>query len=225
MYIISLKNVSKIYRTSVKEVYALKNVSLNVSKREFLCITGPSGAGKTTLLNIISGITYPTSGEVYVLNTPLHNLDEDKLTRFRALNIGFIFQDYNLISFLTALENVVFARSIADFRDEEENLRRALELLELVGLSDRKDHLPSQLSGGERQRVAIARALANDPPIILADEPTGNLDEENAEIIAELLFKLNRKGKTVIAVSHDPKILEKASRIVVLKYGELYESH
>jgi len=225
MYIISLKNVSKIYRTSVKEVYALKNISLNVSKREFLCITGPSGAGKTTLLNIISGITYPTSGEVYVLNTPLHNLDEDKLTRFRALNIGFIFQDYNLISFLTALENVVFARSIADFRDEEENLRRALELLELVGLSDRKDHLPSQLSGGERQRVAIARALANDPPIILADEPTGNLDEENAEIIAELLFKLNRKGKTVIAVSHDPKILEKASRIVVLKYGELYESH
>jgi len=225
MFIVNLRNVSKIYRVSDMEVVALKNVSLKVSRGEFLCVTGPSGSGKTTLLNVISGIVRPTSGEVYVLDIPVHKLDEDSLVRFRALNIGFVFQDYNLISFLTALENIVFAMSIADFRDDMRNFEKALELLELVGLADRKDHLPSQLSGGEKQRVAIARALANDPPIILVDEPTGNLDKENAQMIAELLFKLNRGKKTVIAVSHDPKILENASRVVVLRDGELYENY
>lgn len=218
--VVEVISVSKTYRAGGLEVRALENVSLNVEAGEFVAVSGPSGAGKTTLLNIIAGLDAPTEGEVIVLRMRLRGLSEDELAAFRCVNIGYVFQSYNLISTLTARENIEFAMELAGLHDQKCH-RRTLELLDLVGLTERADHLPTQLSGGEQQRVAFARALANDPPIVLADEPTGNLDEKTALDIVRVLRSLKDGGKTVIVATHHPKITEFADKGVLIEEGEI----
>jgi len=212
----------KAYSSGEREVQALKDVNIRVRVGDFVTISGPSGAGKTTLLNILGGLDRPTSGEVFVLGTGLNRLDEDELATFRCVNIGYVFQDYNLISTLTARENVEFARELAGFNSADFEAK-ALDLINMVGLTGRADHLPDQLSGGERQRLAFARALANDPAIVLADEPTGNLDDETALKIIEMLEGLKRDGKTVVVVTHDTRIWEVSDRRFRMSYGVVVE--
>ena len=207
-----------------KEIQALKDINIKIGLGNFVTISGPSGAGKTTLLNILSGLDRPTSGKVSVLGTRLNDLDEDELAEFRCLNIGYVFQDYNLISTLTARENIEFARELAGFRGADFEAK-ALELLSMVGLTDRADHLPDQLSGGERQRLAFARALTNDPVIVLADEPTGNLDDKTALEIIEILKGLKKDGKTVVVVTHDSRIWEVSDRRFRMSYGAVAEEN
>lgn len=203
-------------------VQALKDINLEIVEGEFVCIEGPSGAGKTTILNLIGGLDKPTSGDIMVSGYNLNDHDEDFLAAFRCKHVGFVFQSYNLISTLTALENVAFALELADVSDERIT-ERPMELLKQVGLSDRANHFPSQLSGGEQQRVAFARALANDPPIMLVDEPTANLDEKTASDIVKILKRLKQNGKTVVAATHDPKIIELADRVLHLRDGRINE--
>ncbi|MEM2118538.1 MAG: ABC transporter ATP-binding protein [Candidatus Bathyarchaeia archaeon] len=211
-------NVCKTYKIGDLAVEALKNVNLEVAKGEFVAVCGPSGSGKTTLLNIISGIDSLTSGEIIVLNQDLSKQNEDFLANFRCNNIGFVFQSYNLVSTLTVAENIAFPmewlRKPVDLIES-----RVKELLELVGLQSRAEHLPSQLSGGEQQRVAFARALANDPALLLADEPTGNLDAKTGLKIVEILKEMASRGKTIIVATHDEKILGLAHQKVVLEDG------
>ncbi|NWF96782.1 MAG: ABC transporter ATP-binding protein, partial [Candidatus Thorarchaeota archaeon] len=179
------------------------------------------GSGKTTLLNIIGAIDYPTSGRVMVMDVPVGDYDESFRANFRLLNTGFVFQSYNLISTLTAIENVMFPMQLVDV-PVAATRARASKLLEQVGLEERHDHLPYQLSAGEQQRVAIARAMANDPPLILADEPTANLDERSAEHIRRLLMEFNQLGKTVIVITHDSEITRRpGARVFTMKQGEL----
>jgi len=221
-YVIDLISVSKEFISSEKVVKALDNITFQVNEGELAVISGPSGAGKTTLLNIIGGLEKPSSGEVRVLGLDLKNSDEDFLALFRCANIGFVFQSYNLVSTLTAEENVELMMELAGWRDSERNEKLASKLISLVGLSNRASHLPAQLSGGEQQRVAIARALANDPAIILADEPTGNLDSTTGQDIAQLLGRGNEElGKTVIVATHDEKIIELADVVYHLDKGRL----
>jgi len=198
----------------------LKDIDLEISEGEFVCIEGPSGAGKTTILSLIGGLDRPTRGDIQVLGHDLNNYSEDFLAVFRCVNVGFVFQSYNLISTLTALENIAFALELAGFSDERVK-ERPMKLLQEVGLSDRANHFPSQLSGGEQQRVAFARALANDPPLMLVDEPTANLDEKTALEIVKILEKLKHKGKTVVVATHDMKIMELADRVLHLRDGSL----
>jgi len=203
-------------------IQALKGLSLEISDGEFVCIEGPSGAGKTTILNLIGGLDKPTSGDIIVFGYNLNDSNEDFLAAFRCEHVGFVFQSYNLISTLTASENVAFALELAGVSDER-IIERPVELLKQVGLSDRANHFPSQLSGGEQQRVAFARALANDPPIMLVDEPTANLDEKTASDIVKILKGLKQKGKTVVVATHDQKIMELADRVLHLRDGSLNE--
>ena len=218
--IIKAVSLNKIYILNDAHVQALKNISTEINEEDFVVISGPSGAGKTTLLNILGGLDKPSSGEVFVRNTRLNDLSEDELATFRCENIGYIFQAYNLISTLTAKENIAFAMELAGSYGEK-NDQRALTLLKLVGLEERGTHLPSQLSGGEQQRVAFARALANDPSIIFADEPTGNLDEKTTLKIVDILKALKENGKTVVVITHDPRIFELASARVRMFNGEI----
>jgi len=218
--IIKAVSLSKIYVLNDTHVQALKNISMEINEEDFAVISGPSGAGKTTLLNILGGLDKPSNGEVFVHDTRLNDLSEDVLAAFRCTNIGYVFQAYNLISTLTAKENIEFAMELAGFYGKKNN-QRTLELLKLVRLEDRGTHLPSQLSGGEQQRVAFARALANDPPIILADEPTGNLDEKTTLEIVDILKTLKENGKTIIVVTHDPRISELASTRIRMVNGEI----
>jgi len=218
--IIKTVSLSKIYVLNDPRVQALKNISMEINEEDFAVISGPSGAGKTTLLNILGGLDKPSDGEVFVHDTRLNDLSGDVLAAFRCANIGYVFQAYNLISTLTAKENIEFAMELAGFYGKKNN-QRTLELLKLVRLEDRGTHLPSQLSGGEQQRVAFARALANDPPIILADEPTGNLDEKTTLEIVDILKTLKENGKTIIVVTHDPRISELASTRIRMVNGEI----
>ncbi len=204
-YAVRLVDVHRDFTVRDKTVSALKGITLDVKPGEFVVVDGPSGAGKTTLLNVIGAIDYATSGRVILQDVPIGDYDESFRATFRLANTGFIFQSYNLISTLTALENVMFPMQLLD-RPLKELEARALELLDQVGLVDRQHHLPWQLSSGEQQRVAIARAMANDPPLILADEPTANLDDTSAAIVRERLFELNKTGKTIIVMTHDDKI-------------------
>ena len=203
-------------------VEALKNIDLIVEAGEFISIYGPSGAGKTTLLNLIGALDKPTSGKILVFNHDLGTYDENFLATFRSAYIGFVFQSYNLISTLTSVENIAFVIELAGL-SKDKIKERSEPLLMLVGLEHRGNHFPDQLSGGERQRVAFARALANDPPLLLADEPTGNLDTETGLAIISILGKIKAEGKTVIVATHDKKLLKLSSRSLCLKDGRLTE--
>lgn len=216
-----LKDLTKTYKQKGKLVAALKGVNLEIARGEFVSIQGPTGGGKSTLLQMLGGLDQPTSGSITLVDQPLETLSEAKLTEVRAKNIGFIFQNYNLIPTLTALENVQTAL-VPSGEGKAESRERALAALELVSLSDRADHLPAELSGGQQQRVAIARALVKNPEVILADEPTGNLDEDTRDQIIELLVALNKeKGITVILVTHDSSVANKAGKRLHIAKGNV----
>lgn len=219
---IQLKNAQKVYPMGEVNVPALRGIDLTIQPGEFVAIMGPSGSGKSTLMHLLGCLDIPTDGVVQLDGYDVAKLDEDTLAQIRGKKIGFVFQTFNLISTLTALENVelpLFFQGVS----RTERRARALELLSKVGLEGRAHHKPAQLSGGERQRVAIARALANDPEIILADEPTGNLDSESGEAILEFLKQLNHEGKTIILVTHNPEAAAYAQRIIRIKDGRLVE--
>jgi len=218
--LITLEDVSKVYRLGEEKIVALRKINLEISEAEFVVVQGPSGSGKTTLLNIIGGLDAPTTGTVIVAGKRVDNADEDSLSSFRSLNIGFVFQHYNLISTFTAIENIEFPVEISG-TDVEKATKVAKSLLSQVGLASRSLHLPAQLSGGEQQRLAFARALANDPPILLADEPTGNLDTTSQHKIIDILKELKHRRKTVIVVTHDESILKLAERTLHLVDGKL----
>ena len=218
--VVATQSLSKVYQQGDVEVEVLKSIALNVSRGEFIAICGPSGSGKTTLLNIISGIDRPSGGKIIVLDQDLTVQDENFLAEFRCNNIGFVFQSYNLVSTLTVAENIAFPMEWSR-KSEEEIETRVVELLGTVGLQHRVNHFPAQLSGGEQQRVAFARALANDPELILADEPTGNLDAKNGQKIIQVLRMLKANGRTVIVATHDPELIKLADRMICIEDGRL----
>ena len=216
-----LNSVTKIYGKGRLAVKALDEVSFNVRRGEFLVIMGPSGSGKTTLLNILGLLDKPTQGKVFFLGKDVSRLNDAEASKIRAKHIGFVFQTFNLIPWLTALENVEIALAIAGYPFYKRR-RRARELLEAVGLGGRLHHRPTELSGGEQQRVAIARALANNPDVILADEPTGNLDSKSGEVVINILKELSLKqNRTVIVATHNPRIAKVANRIIYLHDGKI----
>ena len=218
---VQLQNVTKTYQMGEVQVHALNGLDLSIQEGEFVVIVGPSGSGKTTTLNLIGGLDTPTSGELLVAGTDIAGYDEDALTAYRRDQIGFIFQFFNLLPTLTAGENVEFALELAD-REGQDVHQRARDLLDKVGLAERADHFPSQLSGGEQQRVAIARALAKDPPILLADEPTGNLDFRMGQKVLRVMRDLNQQeGRTVILVTHNTVIGRIGERVVHLRDGQV----
>jgi putative ABC transport system ATP-binding protein len=203
-----------------EQIEVLKDINLNVAKGDFTVVCGPSGSGKTTLLNIIGGIDNPTSGQMIVLGQDLAVQNEDFLANYRCNDVGFVFQTFNLVSTLTVAENVAFPMEWSR-KPEQDIDKRVMELLETVGLQHRANHFPAQLSGGEQQRVAFARALANDPQLILADEPTGNLDTKNGQRIIQMLQMLKSSGKTVIVSTHDEQIMRLADQTLCLEDGRL----
>ena len=211
--ILTLNGVSKIYG----DLKALDNINLTVEKGEWLAIMGPSGSGKTTMMNIIGCMDKPSLGEVILEGQDISRLSPKDLTVIRRDKIGLIFQQFHLVNYLTALENCMMAQYYHSMPDEEE----AMAALEAVGLQDRAKHLPSQLSGGEQQRVCIARALINHPALILADEPTGNLDEKNEYIVMDIFEKVHNAGSTIIVVTHDPEVGDEAERMIVLEHGRI----
>ena len=219
---IKLDNVTKIYEIGGEKFYALRGVNFSVRSGEFVAIMGPSGSGKSTLANIIGGLDRPEQGTVVVDGQPLAKLNDAELSHFRNAKIGFIFQAFNLKGDATALENVMLPLLFSRMRPAERKAR-ATECLSTVGLSDRLRHLPNQLSGGQRQRVAIARALANRPSIIIADEPTGNLDSVRGQETIAMLEALNAQGITVLVITHDPNVAHHAHRVVEVLDGELQE--
>jgi len=214
--------LEKTYELGTEKIEVLKNLDLSIPKAKFIALRGASGSGKTTLLNIIGGIDRPTRGKIFVAGQDLTQKDEDFLSDFRCNNVGFVFQAYNLVSTLTVAENVAFPMEWTR-KPEEEIEKRVNELLEKVGLAHRMNHFSAQLSGGEQQRVAFARALANDPQLILADEPTGNLDTKNAQKIIQVLQVLKENGKTVIVSTHDLQIIELADQVLCLEDGQIGE--
>ena len=221
---VSAQALMKIYEVGDGKLEVLKGINLQIPNAKFAVICGPSGSGKTTLLNIIGGIDRPTKGRIEVAGQDLTVQDEDFLSDFRCNNVGFVFQAYNLVSTLTVAENVAFPMEWTR-KPEKEIEERVAKLLRTVGLEQRANHFPSQLSGGEQQRVAFARALANDPELILADEPTGNLDVKNAQKIVQVLQFLKSQGKTVIVSTHDLQIRELADLVFCLEDGRLVDSH
>ena len=218
--IITINNVNKTYHNGSLELQVLKNISFSVKKGEFLAIMGSSGSGKSTMMNILGCLDHEYDGEYFLDGIDISKSSEDELSEIRNKKIGFIFQSFNLLPRLTALENVELPLVYSSVPKADRH-QKALELLELVGLKDRVHHRPNELSGGQRQRVAIARALVNNPSIILADEPTGNLDSKSEEEIIEILQKLNKMGKTIVIVTHEPNIGEIAQRKTVFKDGEI----
>ena len=219
--IIEVRDVTKTYHRGEEELLVLNHVSLSIQRAEFVALMGPSGSGKTTLLNLIAGLDRPNSGSVHVCGAELSDLSESALAKWRVRNIGFVFQFYNLIPVLSALENVALPLSLLDM-PHKERIDRAEFALEVVGLKDRLGHLPSQLSGGQEQRVAIARALVTDPALIVADEPTGDLDRASASEVLNLLRALNSDhNKTVVMVTHDPAAAEYAKRTVQFDKGNI----
>jgi putative ABC transport system ATP-binding protein len=218
--VVSASSLGKFYEVNGIKVEVLKDIDFEVRKGEFTVLGGPSGSGKTTLLNIIGGIDKPTSGKIIVYGEDLATQNEDFLAGFRCSNVGFVFQSYNLISTLTVAENVAFPMEWS--RKNEEHIReRVDELMGLVGLQHRTEHFPFQLSGGEQQRVAFARALSNDPPLLLIDEPTGNLDAKTSAKIIQILSTLKDGGKTMIVATHDERIFELAHQKLRLEDGRL----
>lgn len=223
MAFISCSGLSKTYTLGDEVVHALDNVSLTIEKGDFVAICGPSGSGKSTLANVIGGLDQPDSGSVVVDGVDLAKAKDKELSTYRNKNIGFIFQSFNLQAHESALENVISPLTIGGVGKRKEREERGTKALERVGLGDRANHKPTQLSGGQRQRVAIARALVNDPSLIIADEPTGNLDStRGADVIAEL-ERLNREGITLLIITHDPNVAARAKRIVEIKDGKISE--
>jgi|SRR3989344_245677 len=220
--IIQLKNVSKTYQIGETKVNALNNLSLDVNKGEFIAIMGPSGSGKSTAMNMVGSLDTPTTGQVILDGYDISKLEESQLATIRGKKIGFVFQTFNLLPSMTALENVMLPIAFQNKISRELREKKATDMLNLVGLGDRLHNKPGQLSGGQRQRVAIARALVNEPEVILADEPTGNLDSKTGQDVMNLLENLNRKHKkTIILVTHDKEIAKRADRILNLKDGTI----
>jgi len=217
---IELKNVWKVYTMGKVEVPALRGVSLRIKQKDYVSIMGPSGSGKSTLMHMIGLLDTPTKGTVLFENKDVTKMKESKLASLRGKKIGFIFQTFNLIQTMNAVQNVELPM-IFQGVPAQKRRKRAIELLEQVGLGHRVDHKPTEMSGGERQRVAIARALANDPELILADEPTGNLDSKSGEQIINILSDLNKAGKTVLIVTHDPNVTKKSRKVIKIKDGRL----
>jgi len=215
---LEIKNVSKIYGEGEAKVVALNKVSLQVAKGDFIAIMGPSGSGKSTLLNIIGGLDRLSNGEVILEGKRIDNLDENALVDIRRGKIAYVFQQYHLLPSLTALENVLLPLM---FCEADRQAEKALDILKRVGLEKRAEHKPSQLSGGEQQRVAIARALVNDPSLVLADEPTGNMDQETGREILGLFDQLNKEGRGIIMVTHDPEIAKYARETIMLCDGQI----
>jgi len=222
--LIELREISKIYHTGKVEVEAVKNIDLDIDKGEYVSIMGPSGSGKSTLMNLIGCLDTPTKGSYHLENKSVHKMDDSELARIRNKKIGFVFQTFNLLPRVTALHNVELPLIYSGV-DSEARKEKAADLLEQVGLGHRKEHHPNELSGGQRQRVAIARALVNDPSLILADEPTGNVDTETGADIMQIFDELNQEGNTIILVSHEKSIAEHADRMVNLLDGEIAEDN
>jgi putative ABC transport system ATP-binding protein len=220
--IIRVDNVHKSYLMGREAVPALRGVSLDIARGDFVCLMGPSGSGKTTLLNIIGGLDEPSRGHVAIEGENLVALSEDKLARLRLSKVGFVFQNYNLLANFTAYENVEAPMVLANMSRRERRQRTA-SLLEKVGLADRAHHYPGELSGGQQQRVAIARALANNPPILIGDEVTGDLDTASGLAIMRLLAELNAEGATIIFVTHDPRMAEFAGRLIQIRDGKIWD--
>ncbi len=219
--VIRTENLLKVYNEGMSnEVIALDRVSIKIKKGDFVAIAGPSGSGKSTLLHMLGVLDKPTSGKVIIDDIDVSELSDDEKTEIRREKIGFVFQQFNLIPLLTAIENVEMPIQLSG-KDKTKSSSRALELLKIVNLENRQDHFPNQLSGGQQQRVAIARSLANDPKIILADEPTGNLDSKTSQEIVKLLKDLNLKGYTIVVVTHDTSIAKFASKRVYMKDGKV----
>ncbi len=216
---ISLEDVKKVYRMGDTKVEALEDADVNIEDGEFVAVMGPSGSGKSTLMNMVGALDIPTEGEVSIGGEDVSDFGEDELALLRSRKIGFIFQQFNLIPSMNAAENVALPMLFRG-ASKKKRMERAEELLERVGLGERMHHMPSELSGGQRQRVSIARALSNDPDIILADEPTGNLDTETGENIMNLLTELNDEGKTIVMVTHDENDAEYADRIIKIVDGK-----
>ena len=220
MSVIELKDIMKTYHMGDSVVHALYHVNLKIEPGEFTSIMGPSGSGKSTMMNILGCLDRPTSGEYFLDGKEIAGYDDDELAHTRNAKIGFVFQNFNLLAKLTAQENVALPLVYAGV-DEEERMERAKQALEAVGLGERLEHKPMEMSGGQRQRVAIARALINNPAIIMADEPTGNLDTKSSYEIMDIFKKMNESGKTVVMVTHEPDIAEQTKRILVMRDGQL----
>lgn len=222
--IIKAKDLSKTYRNDSVETVALKSVSFEVKKGEFVAIMGPSGSGKSTLMHILGALDTPTSGQYFLDGENVGVLADDDLATIRNKKIGFIFQSYNLLPRTTALKNVMLPMAYAGI-DKDVREIKAKKYLKMVGLEDRMDHTSNQLSGGQQQRVAIARALVNDPAIILADEPTGNIASDQAEEIMKIFSKLNSDGRTIILITHEPDIAHFAKRVIIIKDGDIVQDY
>jgi len=223
--IIDIRSVNKYYKTAVGDYHALTNVDLQIQAGEFVSIIGKSGSGKTTLLNMITGIDRPSDGEVWVNGTGVHTLNENRMARWRGKNLGVVFQFFQLLPMISVIENIMLPMDFCRMYTPAERRKRAMELLELVELADHAHKLPTALSGGQQQRVAIARALANDPPVIIADEPTGNLDSKTAESVFALFNDLVAKGKTIIIVTHDSAMAKRTHRTALIADGEIVNEY
>ncbi len=224
-HLIDLRQVLKVYQSAAGPFTALKDVDLQVGSGEFVAVIGKSGSGKSTLINMITGIDRPTRGEVIVAGTPVHTLSEGKLAEWRGRHIGVIFQFFQLLPTLTVLENLMLPMDFCNTYNRRERKTRALALLERVDLVDQANKLPSALSGGQQQRVAIARALANDPPLLVADEPTGNLDSKTADSVFQLFEQLVSQGKTIVMVTHDRDLAQRVTRTVIIADGQIIEEY
>ena len=224
-HLIELRHVIKTYKSAAGEFTALKGIDIEVDHGEFVAVIGKSGSGKSTLVNMITGIDRPTSGEILIGDTAIQNLKEGKLAEWRGRNVGVIFQFFQLLPTLTAAENIMLPMDFCHMYTMRERRQRAMHLLDLVGVADQADKLPSTLSGGQQQRVAIARAMANDPPILAADEPTGNLDSKTADAVFGLFETLVKQGKTILMVTHDRDLARRATRTVIISDGEVIEEY
>ncbi len=224
-HLIVMHDVVKTFQTAAGPFTALKEVDLRVNPGEFVAIIGKSGSGKSTLINMLTGIDRPTSGEVYVGDTAVHTLGEGRMAKWRGRNLGIVFQFFQLLPTLSLLENVMLPMDFCNMYSPRQRKQRAMKLLDMVGMADQANKLPSAVSGGQQQRVAIARALANDPPIIVADEPTGNLDSKTAEAVFELFEELVQSGKTIIMVTHDSDKAKRVHRAVIVSDGEVIEEY
>ncbi len=222
-HLIELQGVDKFYETAAGPFPALKNIDLQVDGGEFVAVIGKSGSGKSTLINMITGIDRPTAGKVVIGDTAVHTLSEGQLAQWRGRNVGIIFQFFQLLPTLTVIENIMLPMDFCHMYAPRERKERAMDLLEQIEMADQAHKLPSAVSGGQQQRVAIARALANDPPILLADEPTGNLDSKTAESVFRLFERLVEEGKTIVMVTHDRDLAKRASRTIMLSDGEIIE--
>jgi ABC-type lipoprotein export system ATPase subunit len=224
-YLIEARSVVKTFKTAAGPFTALKEVNLRVNRGEFVAIIGKSGSGKSTLLNMLTGIDRPTLGEVYVDDTPIHTLSEGQLAKWRGKHLGIVFQFFQLLPTLTLLENVMLPMDLCGLYSVRERKKRAMGLLELVEMSDQANKLPTSVSGGQQQRVAIARALANNPPIVVADEPTGNLDSKTAKAVFDLFEVLVASGKTIVMVTHDADLAKRVDRAVIVSDGEVIDEY